>query len=187
MTPGQPGAWGFVRHDGNGTLRVSDADRDTVAEDLREHHADGRLDVVELGDRLDAVFAAKTRDDLSRVTVDLPDRSAVTSGPGWPGWSGRDDRLQTRPLARPVRRRLPHPLVAVLVAWLVLSGLGAVLSALLGLGSHGGPGAFPLLVFGVLFVVLRRRRRNGRARDGRARDLRRGLTGPVAGGSARTR
>ena len=186
MTPGQGSPWGFVRHDGNGGLRVSDADRDAVAEDLREHHAEGRLDVAELGERLDAVFAAKTRDELSRVSLDLPDRSPGAFGPGWAaraGWPSRDDRLQTRPAAGPAQRRFPHPLIAVGVVWLVLSGIGGVLGALLGWRPHGGPGGFPLLlVFAVLFLVLRRRRR-----DRQAGDRRRGITGSAAAGSARPR
>ena len=46
------------------TLRASDADRDAVAERLREAHAEGRLTVEEVGERLDATFAARTLGEL---------------------------------------------------------------------------------------------------------------------------
>lgn len=53
-------------------VRVSDADRDSVAAQLREHYAAGRLAMDELNERLDRVFASRTRTDLNAVTVDLP-------------------------------------------------------------------------------------------------------------------
>src|SRR5580704_10472800 len=59
------------------SLRIGDADRDAVAAELREHFARGRLTLEEFNDRIDAVFAAKTQSDLSRLTSDLPH---VTSG-----------------------------------------------------------------------------------------------------------
>jgi hypothetical protein len=53
-------------------LRVSDADRHQVAELLREAAGEGRIDLDELDERLEATFAAKTYADLVPLTVDLP-------------------------------------------------------------------------------------------------------------------
>jgi hypothetical protein len=58
--------------DGNGRMRASDADRDTVAHLLREALAEGRLDPDEHSDRLDAVYRAKTIGELVPLTEDLP-------------------------------------------------------------------------------------------------------------------
>ena len=54
------------------SLRIGDADREAVAAELREHYAHGRLTQDEFGQRLDAVFAAKTQRDLQHITSDLP-------------------------------------------------------------------------------------------------------------------
>ena len=53
-------------------LRASDADREQHAELLREHAAQGRLTVDELEERLDRVYAARTRGELAPVVADLP-------------------------------------------------------------------------------------------------------------------
>ncbi|MEZ0068938.1 hypothetical protein ABIA32_004979 [Streptacidiphilus sp. MAP12-20] len=53
-------------------LRASDADRERVAEALRDAYAEGRLDVEEHGQRLDAAYAAKTMGELAPLTKDLP-------------------------------------------------------------------------------------------------------------------
>jgi len=53
-------------------MRVSDAERDAAATELREHFASGRLNQDELDQRLTAVFAAKTRGDLRAPFTDLP-------------------------------------------------------------------------------------------------------------------
>ncbi len=53
-------------------LRISDADRHKVAELLREAAGDGRIDLEELDERLEATYAAKTYGDLVPITVDLP-------------------------------------------------------------------------------------------------------------------
>jgi hypothetical protein len=53
-------------------LRASDADRERVAEKLREAAGDGRLTMDELDERLDAVYAAKTYAELEPITDDLP-------------------------------------------------------------------------------------------------------------------
>lgn len=52
--------------------RISDADRHKVAEVLREAAGDGRIDLVELDDRLEVTYAAKTYADLVPVLADLP-------------------------------------------------------------------------------------------------------------------
>ncbi|MFJ2740548.1 DUF1707 domain-containing protein [Streptomyces sp. NPDC087440] len=53
-------------------LRASDADRDRVADILREALAEGRLDAEEHGERIDAVYRAKTVAELEPLVRDLP-------------------------------------------------------------------------------------------------------------------
>jgi hypothetical protein len=53
-------------------MRASDADRERTAELLREHHAVGRLTAEEFAERLEKVFAAKTRGELDALLSDLP-------------------------------------------------------------------------------------------------------------------
>jgi len=54
------------------SLRIGDREREATAAELREHFAHGRLTLEEFNQRLDAVFAAKTQRDLTRITSDLP-------------------------------------------------------------------------------------------------------------------
>lgn len=60
-------------HTGSKTMRCSDADRDRVAEVLREAAAEGRITLVELEERLELVYQARTYADLEPVTADLPE------------------------------------------------------------------------------------------------------------------
>jgi len=53
-------------------LRISDAERHQVAEILREAAGEGRLDMDELDQRLEATYAARTYADLVPITLDLP-------------------------------------------------------------------------------------------------------------------
>ena len=53
-------------------LRVSDDDRHRVAEILREAAGEGRLDLDELDERLEATYAAKTYADHVPINLDLP-------------------------------------------------------------------------------------------------------------------
>lgn len=53
--------------------RVSDAEREKVAERIRAAAADGRLGLDELDDRLGSALAARTRGDLDAVVADLGD------------------------------------------------------------------------------------------------------------------
>jgi hypothetical protein len=58
-------------------MRASDADRERVANVLREAAGDGRLTMDELDERLDAVYAAKTYAELEPITHDLPDSAGA--------------------------------------------------------------------------------------------------------------
>src|ERR1700727_8242 len=82
-------------------LRVSDAERQAVADRLGEHYGDGRLDQAEFDERVGRAMGAKTRADLSGLFADLP-------GTGAPAASTLPDVP---------RRRHGHPiwLLAVLV------------------------------------------------------------------------
>ncbi|MFD9485821.1 DUF1707 domain-containing protein [Streptomyces sp. NPDC059991] len=53
-------------------LRASDADRDRVADILREALAEGRLDAEEHAERIDGVYRAKTMGELEPLVRDLP-------------------------------------------------------------------------------------------------------------------
>jgi Domain of unknown function (DUF1707)/Cell wall-active antibiotics response 4TMS YvqF len=53
-------------------LRISDADRERVAEQLRDAAGEGRLTVDELDERLERAYAARTGSDLAPLTADLP-------------------------------------------------------------------------------------------------------------------
>jgi hypothetical protein len=74
-------------------LRISDQDRHQVAEVLREAAGEGRIDLDELDQRLDATYAARTYADLVPITLDLPTtpttkvplRPAATPSPVVPG------------------------------------------------------------------------------------------------------
>ena len=53
-------------------FRASDVERKIVEQRLNRAHADGQLNLDELDTRLAAVWQAKTRGDLSVLTMDLP-------------------------------------------------------------------------------------------------------------------
>jgi hypothetical protein len=60
-------------------MRISDADRNKVAEILREAAGDGRIDFEELDQRLEATYAAKTYAELVPITHDLAPTRATSS------------------------------------------------------------------------------------------------------------
>lgn len=53
-------------------IRAGDADRDAAASALADAVAAGRLSLAEHNARLDALFAAVSRDQVTAVTADLP-------------------------------------------------------------------------------------------------------------------
>jgi uncharacterized membrane protein YccC len=53
-------------------LRASDEQRERAAAEIRHHFAEGRLSADELGERLDAVYRARTEGELQALRADLP-------------------------------------------------------------------------------------------------------------------
>jgi hypothetical protein len=53
-------------------LRIGDADRERVADRLRQAAGEGRLSPEELDERLGAAFAARTAGELEPLVADLP-------------------------------------------------------------------------------------------------------------------
>ena len=115
-------------------LRMSDAERAQASAALGEHYAQGRLTAEEHGERLDRIWAARTRGELGSIFADLPGsggsltppppRSAAPFGSTRSGRSSRPRRF----------RGVPIPLVvllAVLVSVTVVSHLPIVLGGLL--------------------------------------------------------
>ena len=106
-------------------LRISDAEREQAAADLGEHYAQGRLTTDEHRERLDSIWAARTRRELGPIFADLPGRTF----PAPP-------RAATRPVAprRSGWRRIPPPLLALLVVLLAIAVVANLPLILVGIG-----------------------------------------------------
>ncbi|HEY2553522.1 MAG TPA: DUF1707 domain-containing protein [Streptosporangiaceae bacterium] len=89
-----------------GTMRVSDAERSAVADELSKHFSDGRLDEAEFQQRLDQAMHAKTQADLGGLFDDLP---AVEQQ------QGQVRRQRTRPPERPRRQHAGLLLILLVV------------------------------------------------------------------------
>jgi class 3 adenylate cyclase len=61
-------------------LRASDADRERVAELLRDHYGAGRLSEEDLSERVEAVYGVRTTQELEALTADLPDARQPSRG-----------------------------------------------------------------------------------------------------------
>ena len=151
-------------------VRVGDAERDAAAAQLREHYTVGRLTLDELNERLDQVFAARTRADLSGVTRDLPYVSAPPAGApagtsrlaATSGESGGDGRSSGTGRGGPLGAGLAYLIPAVVA----MGGL-LILGSLFAFGF--GPGRPMGIVFFLAALAVIRRlfgRRRGYARRG---------------------
>jgi Domain of unknown function (DUF1707) len=89
-------------------FRASDADREFIAERLRNAAAEGRILSEELEHRLEATFAARTYGELNAIVADLP---RETPRPG-------------RPSRIPVRLR-PATIVALVILFPMALALAA--------------------------------------------------------------
>lgn len=74
-------------------MRASDAERERIAEVLREAVAEGRLDMEEFEERLSAAYEARTHGQLEPLVRDLPVPGGAAPAPPTPadrtGWAER--------------------------------------------------------------------------------------------------
>jgi hypothetical protein len=127
-------SFGF-RRDPN--LRASDTEREAVAERLRRHHTEGRLDAEEFQERIDRCLKAKTLGELDELVTDLP----------------REREPRTRSMR--VGKLFAYPLVPILFVLFAISLAG---------WHHRGLGLLWLIpvFFLVRFCLFRRFGRWGR-------------------------
>ena len=103
-------------------IRVSDADRNKVADRLAAHFSEGRLTRAEFDERVAQAMNAKTRGDLRGLFDDLPE-------PGPPVASGVSAGGQHSPA--PSLRPGVHPFVLVLLV-VVITAAGTAGEAVFG-------------------------------------------------------
>ena len=152
-------------------MRVSDAEREAAATQLREHFASGRLNSDELDERVTAVFAAKTRSDLDALFTDLPPGGhgnygtagrAAAGGPwaggtGWQQWGapGAGDGGQQRQArgaswGASAGRMAARIVVTSVLVWALL------IAGVLGLFGIGAGRPLGVVLLFAAFALLRR-------------------------------
>jgi hypothetical protein len=130
--------------EGAGGYRVGDADRNRIADLLKEAHAAGYLTLEETDERLGSALAARTRGELDRLVADLP-----------PEWRASQDPARA-PATRPARQRAMVSPEAVWLVPLLVVVAGLLTLTVLTRGVYFFP--WPLLW---IFLVLGRRGRAG--------------------------
>lgn len=133
----------------NEHLRMSDAEREQAAGELGEHYVQGRLTAEEHSERLDQIWAARTRAELAPIFQDLPGRYAPQPfGPPFPQSFPHRFAGYAAPPRR--RTRLPAPLMAILAFLVVVTVL-----------TH-----LPIILFGLVvwFIVAKHHRPMGHRR-----------------------
>ena len=103
--------------------RVTDADREAAAAHLREHYAQGRLTLQEFHRRLDAVFQAATPSQLTALAGDLPHTASPAPLPSTAAGDGRERARRRHWPGSRARLGGLSVIIAVLAAWLLVSGL----------------------------------------------------------------
>ena len=131
-------------------IRVSDADRNAVAEQLGAHYADGRLDQAEFDERISRTMAAKTRGDLAGLFDDLPD-PAPAGAPGAAGPGG-----PAMPYARRRRGGIFRPLILLAIVIVLVSASWHAMDTF----SFFAIPWFPIaLIVAIALIATRHRRR----------------------------
>ena len=134
---------------GQADLRVSDADRQAVADQLSKHFGDGRLDQAEFDQRLSQAMGAKTYRDLDGLLTDLPP-TQESGGAGLPPAGGGG--VTSRAAGSVPQRRIVRPLLLIVAAVVALS-----------IASHAIAWAFGgflwIAVIGLIVVAFARRSR----------------------------
>jgi hypothetical protein len=144
--------------------RAGDADRERVAAVLRDAHAEGRIDVDELTQRLDATYRAKTFGELAVLTADLPTPRSRSLPPGTP----TSPTWPTSRASTPVPARRDDGLRGAWAAWFLAVSINVVIWVLVSISSGdpvyfwpmwvAGPWGAGLLVLTAGSRVKRRRR-----------------------------
>jgi Domain of unknown function (DUF1707) len=132
-------------------MRVSDAERAEVADELSRHYSEGRLDEGEFTQRLDRTMAATTYRDLSGVLYDLPPLRPESRPDRRPARASRPGH-DVRP-ARGARGARGAGLRLALLAFLVI--LVAAISHVVVWAL--APVAWVCLIAAVAVLILRRR------------------------------
>ena len=129
-------------------LRVSDAERQEVADRLQSALNEGRLELVEYDERLQSAYQAKTYRELEALTADLPGPAAPARSQLAPA-AHRTTAVEGTPAEPSRRRRSSIPPIAF--ALILLAGLGLVVT----LASHGQVFFWPLFPLGFwgLFIL----------------------------------
>jgi len=116
---------GFTGPTSDQHMRVSDAERQAVADRLAEHFSSGRLDQAEFDERVGKAMSAKTRADLNGLFDDLPETGAPAA---------------TDPATGQLRRRRRHPvLLGALIVFVAIAAAHVV---------------WPLLWIGFLVAIV---------------------------------
>jgi hypothetical protein len=116
---------GFTGPTSDQHMRVSDAERQAVADRLAEHFSSGRLDQAEFDERVGKAMSAKTRADLHGLFDDLPETGAPAAAD---------------PSTGQLRRRHRHPvLLAALIVFVAIAAAHVV---------------WPLLWIGFLVAIV---------------------------------
>lgn len=133
MSPSSAQSWTRrIRPGYNDTLRVSDAERQEVADLLGRHYSDGRLDKSELDERVSRAMSAKTRGDLNGLFDDLPDLDGTSAAEGEPDdrdgspYAGAASGIAA-PFRMDRRHGRTHPILLIAAAIVVASIAGHVL------------------------------------------------------------
>ena len=111
-------AWLLGQGPAPADLRVSDAERQAVADALSQHFGEGRLDQAEFDERLSQAMNAKTYRDLDGLLTDLPSTQA-SGGAGLPPGSGAG--LTGRASGGVPQRRMARPILMIAAAVIALS------------------------------------------------------------------
>jgi phage shock protein PspC (stress-responsive transcriptional regulator) len=132
-------------------IRVSDAERNSVAEQLGVHYADGRLDQAEFDERISRTMSAKTRGDLAGLFDDLPDPGpAGAPGMAGPGGTGG----QAMPYGRRRRGGVFRPLILLAIVIVLVSASWHAMDTF----SFFAIPWFPIAAIAVIAVIATRHR-----------------------------
>jgi hypothetical protein len=95
-------------------MRLSDADREALISSLSRHAAEGRLELPELERRVEAIVAARTREEAAEVMADLPPLPAAAGesprrGQSLWGRRGHGEAATAAPDWQPTGERFRDP------------------------------------------------------------------------------